>query len=87
MREVAPNGAGDGWKITVRAVGTGETGRDYKEKGRFGEGMSINLHPRAPQPCHRPSFVATVVPPSFTVLIAHRPIPAVRASRRAVLFH
>ena len=63
MSEVAPNGAGDGWKITARAVGRGETGCDYRAKGRFGEGMSINPHPRAPQPCHCPSFVATVVPP------------------------
>lgn len=36
-RGVAPNGAGDGWKITVGAEFRVETGCNYKETSPFGE--------------------------------------------------
>lgn len=62
MRGVAPNGAGDGWKITVGADCRGEKCCDYKAMGAFGGiKVSSNVHPHALQFDHIPSFVATVV--------------------------
>lgn len=58
MRGVVPNGAGDGWEITVGAKCRGETCCDsYKEMGPFEKEVSSYLQSHG----HLPSFVAPVV--------------------------
>lgn len=85
MRGVAPNGAGDGWKITVGADCRGEKMLQLQSDGciwgdkralmcttmLFSLVTSLHLLPRWSS--------------SLTVFIAHRPIHAVSASKRAPL--